>query len=145
MGALGGGEEPGGCVAGKHTHHFTEGLGVDELAVVGDGEGAVGRVHDEGLTVDLLAGGAGAVARVTDPQVAPQLPHTVVVEDVVDHAHALVHVEGLGADALARHYARTLLAPVLQRDQTWRQRERAVFKLASATFCVIVTFFPSSP
>ena len=83
-----------------------------------DSESAVGRVYDERLTVDLLAGRAGTVARVADAEVTPELAHAVVVEDVVDHAHALVHVEGLGADALARHYARALLASVLQRHQT---------------------------
>ena len=53
----------------------------------------MGGVHDKGLAIDLLRSRARAVARVPDSQVAAQLPHAVVVEDVVDHAHAFMHVE----------------------------------------------------
>lgn len=78
----------------------------------------MGGVYDEGLTVDLLAGGARAVARVTDSQVSLELSYAVVVEDRVYHAHALVHVKRISADTLARNYSRALLSSVLQRNQT---------------------------
>lgn len=98
-------------------HVLAQALAVDQLAVVRHRERTVRRVHHERLAVDLLRRGRGRVARVPDAEVALQLLHRVVGEDVVDHAHALVHVEVLRAVALARHDAGRLLAAVLQRHQ----------------------------
>lgn len=67
-------------------------------------ERPVRRMHNERLAVDFLGSGARGVSRVADAQVSGELAHGLVVEDIVDHAHAFVYVEVLGAFALARHY-----------------------------------------
>lgn len=73
----------------------------------------MGRVDDEGLTVDFLASRARAVARVSNAQVALELAYAVVVEDGVYHAHALMDVERVGANSLARYDSRAFLSSVL--------------------------------
>jgi len=51
-------------------------------------------------------------------QVALQLFDGLVVEQIVDHAHALVHAKVLGAFPQAGHYSRRLLATMLQSHQS---------------------------
>lgn len=54
----------------------------------------------------------------TDAQITLQFLHGVIVEDVIDHAHPLVHVEILRILVLAGHNAGRLLATMLKGDQT---------------------------
>ena len=62
---------------------------VDQVAVVGDGDEALGGVDADGLGVEQRRVAGGGVARVADGQVAGQLGENVVGKDFRDQAHAL--------------------------------------------------------
>ena len=62
---------------------------VDQVAVVGDGDQALGRVHADGLGIEQRRVAGGGVARVADGHVAGQLGQHVVGKDLRDQAHAL--------------------------------------------------------
>ena len=62
---------------------------VDEVAVVGDGDEALGGVDADGLRVEQRRVAGGGVARVADGHVAGELGEHIVGEDFGDQAHAL--------------------------------------------------------
>ena len=62
---------------------------VDQVAVVGDGDEALGGVDADGLGVEQRRVAGGGVARVADGHVAGELGEHVVGEDFRDQAHAL--------------------------------------------------------
>ena len=62
---------------------------VDQVAVVGDGDEALGGVDADGLGVEQRRVAGGGVARVADGHVAGELGEHVVGEDFGDQAHAL--------------------------------------------------------
>ena len=62
---------------------------VDQVAVVRDGDEALGGVDADGLRVEQRRIAGGGVARVADGHVAGQLGEHVVGEDFRDQAHAL--------------------------------------------------------
>jgi len=95
-----------------------QGLTVHQLSIVGNSEGSMGRVDHKGLAVYHLRGCCRGVTSVSNAQVALQLFDGLVVEQIVDHAHALVHAEVLGALPQTGHYSRRLLASMLQSHQS---------------------------
>lgn len=107
----------GGQTNSTGQHVPPQAVAVDQFTVVSHRQHSVRRVHHKRLTVDLLRGGRRRVSRVTNAQIALQLLHRFVREDVVDHTHALVHVKVLCAVALARDDSGRLLTPVLQGHQ----------------------------
>ena len=62
---------------------------VDQVAVVGDGDEALGGVDADGLRIEQSRVAGGGVARVADGHVAGELGEHVVGEDFGDQAHAL--------------------------------------------------------
>ena len=62
---------------------------VDQVAVVGDGDEALGRVDADGLGVEQRRVAGGGVAGVADGHVAGELGEHVVGEDFRHQAHAL--------------------------------------------------------
>ena len=62
---------------------------VDEVAVVGDGDEALGGVDADGLGVEQGGVAGGGVAGVADGHGAGELGEDVVGEDFRDQAHAL--------------------------------------------------------
>jgi hypothetical protein len=96
--------------ASSNYYPSSESRAIDQLSIVSDGQRSVRSVHHKRLAVDLFGGGAGRVARVAYAEIACenalsarrrsvpttttqtfQLFHGVVVEHIVDQAHALVH------------------------------------------------------
>ena len=97
--------------AGQHPGLVGEGLGVDEVAVVAEGELAGRGVPEHGLGVAPAGRAGGRVAGVADAEVAGQGLQRPVVEDRGHEAHVLDDGDVVaGAD---RHAGR-LLAAVLQ-------------------------------
>ena len=72
---------------------FVEALGVDQVAVVGEGQRAVRAFDVDRLGVLLLAGAGGGVAGVADGDVAGEVAEVVLIEDLGDEAHARADVE----------------------------------------------------
>ena len=62
---------------------------VDQVAVVRDGDEALGGVDADGLRVEQRRIAGGGVARVADGHVAGKLGEHIVGEDFADQAHAL--------------------------------------------------------
>jgi hypothetical protein len=89
-----------------------EHVGVDEVAVVAEGDLAVRAVDAEGLGVLYAAGAGGGVAVVTDGDVAAEVTEVFFVEDLGDEAHAELGMEvvAVGCDDTG-----ALLASVLER------------------------------
>ena len=85
-------------------------LGIDQIAVVRDGHGAMRGGGRDGLGIAEIGAARGGVAHVADGPVAGQAPETVPAEDVGDPAHGLLHVEGV---AVRGRDARRLLASML--------------------------------
>src|SRR3954469_3324417 len=84
---------------------------VDEVAVVAEGDRAVGGRPEGRLRVLPGAGARGRVASVADGQMPLQRVERVLVEDLRDQAHVLVDEDLL---TVADRDAGRLLAPVLQ-------------------------------
>ena len=87
-------------------------LGVDEVAVVAEGDLAVGAGDAERLGVLQAAGAGRRVAVVADGDVAAEVTEVLFVEDLGDEAHAGVDVKLV---AVGCGDARALLASVLER------------------------------
>ena len=88
--------------------------GVDDVAVVGDGERAVHRLDEERLDVALGVGAGGRVARVADRVVAGERRQHRRREDVGDQPLVLVEP---GPLAVADGDAGCLLPTMLEREQ----------------------------
>ncbi len=84
LGVGGGGED--GAVA---LQAFARGAEVDEVAVVGDGDKALGGLDGDGLRVEEGGVAGGGVAGVADGDVAGEPGENGVGEDLGDEAHAL--------------------------------------------------------
>ena len=82
---IGGGLEVG-AVALQARAHVAQ---VDQVAVVRDGDQALGRFDADGLGIQQRRVAGGRVARVADGHGAGQLGQHVVGEDLRDQAHAL--------------------------------------------------------
>ncbi|KAI3488256.1 hypothetical protein L1887_47795 [Cichorium endivia] len=95
----------------------TQLVGVDEVAVVGEGD-AVGRVDVEGLRLRVRRGAGGGVSNVADAHVSLETRDGVDVKDIADHAVRLALVEA--ALVAARHDTGGILTAVLE------ERERLV-------------------
>ena len=74
------------AVAFEACAHIAE---VDQVAVVGDGDEALGGIDADGLGVEKGGVAGGGVAGVADGHVAGKLGKDVVGEDLRDQAHAL--------------------------------------------------------
>ena len=85
--------------------------GVDQVAVVRDGEAAVGELDHERLRVLQQRAAAGRVAIVADGGRAGEAAEDLVVEDVGDQSEAAVRQQQV---AVGGDDARALLAAVLQ-------------------------------
>ena len=96
--------------AGQHAGLLGQGLGVDQVAVVAEGE-LRGAAAVDGLGVAPGARPRGRVAGVADGEVAGQRGQAPVVEHVGDESHVLVDHDGL---AVAHGHTGRLLATVLQ-------------------------------
>ena len=97
LGVGGGGED--GAVA---LQAFAGGAEVDEVAVVGDGDEALGGFDGDGLGVEEGGVAGGGVAGVADGDVAGKPGEDGIGEDFGDEAHALHVGDGLsvrGGDA----------------------------------------------
>ena len=88
-----------------------QGGGVGEVAVVADGDLALGAIDGQRLGVGQVRRPGRRVARVADGRGADQLVEHVAVEDVRHQPHALVDVELL---AVGRDDAGRFLAAVLE-------------------------------
>ncbi len=112
---VGGGVEARGGVGGGETGEHAELLGelerVGEVAVVPEREAGVAHRAVDRLRVAPAARPGGAVAHVTDGQVALERGDATLVEHLGDEAHVLRHGDGL---AVAHRDAGRLLAAVLQ-------------------------------
>ena len=97
--------------ARQHAGLGRQRLGVDQVAVVAEGEGVGADVAVDGLGVAPVARPGRRVAVVADGQVAGQRGQGAVVEGVGHEAHVLDHRDGL---AVADRHAGRLLAAVLQ-------------------------------
>ena len=86
-------------------------LGVDQVAVVAEGELEVLGAPVHGLGISPGARPGGRIARLAYCQVAGEGHQGALVEDVGDQAHVLDHREGL---TVADRHARRFLAAVLQ-------------------------------
>ena len=87
-------------------------LGIDEVAVVSDGNFADEALAIDGLCVAKNAGSGGAVSGVTDPHVSWEGVQHLFVEDVGHQPHVFVKAHlGTIADGNARRF----LAPMLKR------------------------------
>ena len=85
--------------------------GVDDVAVVRQGDLALVALHHDGLRVQQRRVAGGGVARVTDGKRAGKASQDVGVEDVGDQAHRLVQLQLL---AVGRGDARRFLPAMLQ-------------------------------
>ena len=94
------------------TERVAQFLRVDEIAVVRDGDLAVGAVDQNRLGVRDAAGARRRVADVPDRAGAGQPSERRLVEPVGDVAHGLVNLQ---ARAIRGRDARALLASMLQR------------------------------
>ena len=101
--------------AGEHARIAHQLGGVDQVAVVTEGEARVTRLAVDGLRVAPGARAARRVARVADGEVSFERCHVALVEDVGDEAHVLQDIDVL---AVAHRHAGRLLAPMLQRVET---------------------------
>ena len=68
-------------------------VGIDEVAVVADGDLAAGAVGDDGLGVFEGAGAGGRIADMADGAGAGQFGEFLFVEDLGDKAHAVMALE----------------------------------------------------
>ena len=84
---------------------------VDQVAVVGEGQGPVHRLDHVGLGVAQPLRAGRGVAGVADGEVAGHGSQVLLGEDLADEAHPLVHV---GGAPVAGDDAGCFLAPVLQ-------------------------------
>ncbi len=71
-----------------------EGHGVQQVAVVGDGDRAMAGPHQEGLGILELAAAGGGVADVANGQRAGEAAEAGLGEDVRDQPHGLLDVDG---------------------------------------------------
>ena len=101
-------------------------VGVHEVAVVRDGERALGPLDHERLAVLEHGRAAGRVAVVADGEAAPEAAQDLLVEDLRHVAHAAVADEGL---PVRGHDARRLLPPVLEGVEA-QVRERRRLRMA---------------
>ena len=93
--------------------HFAELARVGEIAVVREAD-AVGRIHVEGLRFGGAVAAGGGITHVADADVALELQHVVLLEDVAHQALALAHEQLAVGD---RGDARGVLAAMLQHRQ----------------------------
>ena len=108
---------------------FAQRGGIDEVAVVGDGQRPPHGVGDEGLRIRQSAGPGGRIADVTDGAVAFEPFERRRVEDLRYQAHSTMDVERM-PEPLAGDDARALLSAVLQREEpvVGQQRRTLVAK-----------------
>jgi len=88
--------------------------GVDEIAVVPQGVGLAGVVHQERLRIGKGGRARRGVADMADGHVAAELLQRAFVHDFRDQPHPLVLVDRL---AVGRGDAGALLAAVLEREE----------------------------
>jgi hypothetical protein len=102
----------GGLKDGTTLFQFPlEQMGIDEVAVVGDGIGAAAVGHHEGLAVGQNRTAGGGVAHMSNGGMAAQLLHGFHVENIMHQPHALVKVDPV----ISVHgNAGAFLSPVLQ-------------------------------
>lgn len=74
-------------------------------------------MHHKRLTIDDLWAGRRRISGMTDAQITLQPLNCLIVEHVIDHAHAFVHIEVSRALTLGRDNAGRFLAAMLQRHQ----------------------------
>mmetsp|Transcript_16724 Transcript_16724/g.33302 ORF Transcript_16724/g.33302 Transcript_16724/m.33302 type:complete len:271 (+) Transcript_16724:987-1799(+) len=109
-----------------HDALLVELLRVGEVAVVRDTD-AVGVVRVQRLGLGARRGAGRRVADVADADVAAELEHVVLLEDILHEAVLLAQVEpaaappGTATVLLARHHARRVLSAVLEDGQAVEQ------------------------
>ena len=85
--------------------------GIDEVAVVGNGDCTLVGLHQNGLRVEQGRVSRGGVARVADSKSSAQLREDVFREDIGYRTHGLVRPRG---QAVRCHDARRFLPAMLQ-------------------------------
>ena len=90
-------------------------MGIDQVAIVGDGEATAGMSDAERLGVDEHGRAGGGITHVTNTEITLQAGKDVFVEDLAYQSHALVMAH---QPTITDADAGTFLAPVLKGVKT---------------------------
>ena len=86
-------------------------MGINQVAIVGDGDATAGVSDAERLRVDEYGRAGGGITHVSNTEVALQAGKDIFVENFAHQPHTLMMAH---QSTIADAYAGTLLAPVLE-------------------------------